>query len=132
MDKNNRKLQILYKYIKANTSAIWQHTLHTCPNRSKKPPRSTQKIIPFGKWRFREKEVRRMGQTQKRIRQKGQQDYRQKNKRGDTEKWIKLIALRFQAGGRHQKRPASLRAVGRESEMVMMDLAFLPIGETTF
>ena len=34
-----------------------------------------------------EKEVRRMGQKQNRIRQKEQQDYRQKNKAGYTEKW---------------------------------------------
>ena len=31
MDKNNRKLKILYKCIMANTSAIWQRTLHVSP-----------------------------------------------------------------------------------------------------
>ena len=50
----------------------------------------------------REKEVRRMGQKQKRIRQNSeQQDYAEEPeeiyKRG-----IKLAALRFQTGGRHQ------------------------------
>ena len=29
MDKSNKKLQILYKCITANTSAIWQHAAHT-------------------------------------------------------------------------------------------------------
>ena len=28
MDKSNRKLKILYEWIKANTSAMWQHRLH--------------------------------------------------------------------------------------------------------
>ena len=36
--------------------------------------------------RFREKEVRGMGQKLKRIRQKERQDYRQKNKRGGIER----------------------------------------------
>ena len=31
MYKNNRKLQILYKCIKTNASAIWQHMLHIPP-----------------------------------------------------------------------------------------------------
>ena len=39
-----------------------------------KKTRATQKSLPFGKWRFREKAVRRMGQKQKRIRQKQRQD----------------------------------------------------------
>ena len=30
--------------------------------------RATQKSLAFGKWRFRENKVRRMGQEQKRIR----------------------------------------------------------------
>ena len=33
MDKNNRKLKILYKRIKANTSAIWQNMLHISPTK---------------------------------------------------------------------------------------------------
>ena len=59
------------------------------PNRSKNKTktRATQTSLPFGKWRFREKEVRRMGKVQKGIRQKEQQDYWQNNKRGDIEKW---------------------------------------------
>ena len=44
------------------------------------------KSLPVGKWRFREKEVSRMGQKQKRIRQKSNRT-RQKNKNGDMEKW---------------------------------------------
>ena len=83
MDKNNCKLKILYKWIKANTSAIWHHMLHIPPIKilisqtlkQTKKTRATQKSLPFGKWRSREKEVRRMGQKQKKIRQKEQQDY---------------------------------------------------------
>ena len=62
-DKNNRKFKILYKFIKASTSAIWQHMLHIPPTKdspkrsNNKPTRATQKSLPFGKWRFREKEV---------------------------------------------------------------------------
>ena len=33
MDKNNCKLKILYKCIKTNTSAIWQHMLHIPPTK---------------------------------------------------------------------------------------------------
>ena len=33
MDKNNCKLKILYKCIKANTSAISQHMLHILPTK---------------------------------------------------------------------------------------------------
>ena len=62
MYKNNRTLKILYKCIKANTSAIWAayaaHTtnysthLLTTPKKTKEP-RATQNSLPFGKWRFR-------------------------------------------------------------------------------
>ena len=56
------------------------------PNRSKKKKktRATQKSLPFRKWRFRSDRTR------------------QKNKRGDIEKWdhCKLTALRFQRGWR--------------------------------
>ena len=45
---------------------------YSSPNHSKK--KATQKSLTFGKWRFREKEARRTGQKQKRIRQKEQQD----------------------------------------------------------
>ena len=62
MDKNNRKLKIPYKYIKANTGAIWQHMLHIPPTKifisqllkNKTEARATQKSLPFGNWRFRE------------------------------------------------------------------------------
>ena len=79
MDKKNCKKNLLNKCIKANTSALWQHMLHTyhqlkysSPNLSnkQKDQSRTKKPIPFGKWRFREKEVRKMNQKQKRIRQK--------------------------------------------------------------
>ena len=83
MDKSNRKLNILYKCIKANTSAIRQHNmLHIPPTKilipkplkNKTTKKATQKSLPFEKLRFREKEVRRMSQKQKRIRQNEQQD----------------------------------------------------------
>ena len=42
---------------------------YSFPNLSNetKKTRATQKSLPFGKWRFRGKEVRRMGQKQNRI-----------------------------------------------------------------
>ena len=90
MDKNKRKLKILYKCMNTNTtitSAICQHKLkYSSPNRSnKQETRATQKSLPFGKWRFRGKQIRRMGHKQKRIRQKLRKSNRtrQKNKRGD-------------------------------------------------
>ena len=79
MDENNRKLKIPYRCITANTSAMWQHMLHIPPTHLKtaqtnKTEKSHTKEPTFGKWRFREKEARRMGQKQKRRRQKEQQD----------------------------------------------------------
>ena len=82
---------------------------YSSPNRSnkQKKPRDAQKSLPFGKWRFREKEVRRTGQKKKNkteratglgIRTKGE----------IQKSGIKLKALKFQTGGRHQKSPASL------------------------
>ena len=53
MDKNNHQLKILYKCIKANTSAIWQQMLHisptkySSPNHLKKETRATQKKPTF-------------------------------------------------------------------------------------
>ena len=71
--------------------------------------RATQKSLPFGKWRFRENVLGRMGQRQNRIRQKEQQDYAEEQKRRYG---IKKKALRFQTGGeRHQKSPVSLSGV---------------------
>ena len=71
-------------HIKANyTSAIWQHVLHIPPTKiltakqNKQANKShTQEPTrqPFGKWRFREKDVKRMGTKQKRIRRKERQD----------------------------------------------------------
>ena len=46
---------------------------------------ATLKSLPFGKWRFREEEVRRMGQKQKRIRQKERQ--KKEQKRSYIYKW---------------------------------------------
>ena len=83
MDKNNRKLKLLlYKCIKAIMhkiipvpyGSIYHQLKYSSPNCSKnKQARTTQKSLPFGKWRFKEKEVRIMDQKQKRIRQKEQQ-----------------------------------------------------------
>ena len=41
MDKNNRKLQILYKCIQANTRALWQHNYaaHTANKKYSSPNR---------------------------------------------------------------------------------------------
>ena len=52
----------------AHTSNLGTHLL---TDQTNKKTRATQKILPFGKKRrFREKEVRRMGQKQNRVRQK--------------------------------------------------------------
>ena len=56
----------------AHTTTKNTHLL-TAQNKTKKI-RATQKSLPSGKWRFREKEVRRMGRKQKRIRQNQQQE----------------------------------------------------------
>ena len=80
MNKNNRKLKIIYKCIKA---VPYDSMLYTPPTKIliSKPHQkggvgveAIQKSLPFGKWSFREREFRRMGQKQKRIRQKEQQD----------------------------------------------------------
>ena len=117
MNKRNRKLKILYKCIKANTSAIIMaaYAAHTTnysthsllATQTKQKTRATQKILPFGKWRFKENEVRRMGQKQKLIRQKERQDFaEEKREEIYIEKWDKTDSPeRFQTGGRHQKSP---------------------------
>ena len=51
MDEINCKLKILHKYIKTNTSAMWQHILHstrllTAQTKTKKD-KSPQKCLPF-------------------------------------------------------------------------------------
>ena len=88
---NTRFLKSIYDYFKENgqkqsqiKKTIYMHkgvipvpygsiccTYHqlkySYPNRSRKTTtKATQKSLPFGKRRFREKEVRRMGQKQKR------------------------------------------------------------------
>ena len=55
--------------------SIWQHipptkVLISEALKQTKTTRVTQKSLPFGKWRFSEKGVGRMGQKQKSIRQK--------------------------------------------------------------
>ena len=74
VDKNDCNLKILYKCIKANTSPIWQHMLHIPPTKVLLTAQTKQKdkikSLLSGKWKFREKDVRRMGQKQKRIRDK--------------------------------------------------------------
>ena len=70
--------------------------------------------LPFGKWRmFEEKEIWRIGQRHKRIRQKCDRP-RQKTKRLNIEKWDQLATLRFQTRGRHRKCPGL--PLGREEE----------------
>ena len=54
----------------AHTTKYSTHLLTAQKNKT----RATQKRLPFGKWRFGENEVKRMGQKQKRIRPKEQQD----------------------------------------------------------
>ena len=69
---------------------IYYRLKYSSPNRSKnktKQNKSHKYSIPFGKWRFQKKKIRRMGQKQERIKQKERQHYGQKNKRGDIEKW---------------------------------------------
>ena len=75
------------------------------PNRSNnnKKTRITQKSLPFGKWRFREKEVRRMGQKQKMIKQKEQQDYAEEQERR-LERWDQTDRPEIPAGPRLNKR----------------------------
>ena len=68
MDKNYRKLKILYY---GSICCTYHQLKFACTNRSKK---EKEKMPTFGKWRFRGKEVKRMGHQQKRIRQKEQQD----------------------------------------------------------
>ena len=90
MDKSNRKLKRLYNYykyykcIKANTSAP---TTISSPNRSKKrKKRATQKSLPFGKSRFREKKDQEDGRKAEKDKTNSDRT-RQKNKRGGIEKW---------------------------------------------
>ena len=52
---------------------------------NKKDKSHRKEPTSFGKWRFRENEVRRMGQKQKRIRQKERHDWAE-----DEEIYIKM------------------------------------------
>ena len=86
MDKNNCKLKIIYinalipvphgsicytyqqlKYSSTNRSTPQKTTNKQNPTKPTTTTRATQKSLPFGNRRFREKEVRRLGQKQKRI-----------------------------------------------------------------
>ena len=110
------RLKILYKCIKANISAIWQHTLHIpptailiSPNRSKKErkkePHKTaylSKNWALGK-RSQENGPKAENDKTKSIRTK------QKNKRGDIEKSDQTESSEIPDRGRHQKSPASFR-----------------------
>ena len=67
---------------------------YSSPNRSKKPKkRATQQSLPFGKWKFGKKEVRRMGQKTERATGLDRRTREEIQKSG-----IKLTALRFQMG----------------------------------
>ena len=76
-----------------------------------KKTRATQNSLPFGKRRFREKEVRRMGQKQKRS----NRTYRQKNERGDIEKWDQTDSLRFQTS-ETPRSPFGGRQIDRQTD----------------
>ena len=104
MDKNNRKLKLLYKYIQANTSAICQHMLHIPPTKvhisqplkktttTKPQTRATQKSLQFGKWRLRKKKSGEWAQNRNRSDSKSNRT-REKNKTGDMEKWDQTESL---------------------------------------
>ena len=65
----NIKANIVIVFSNTSICYTYQQLKYSSPNRSKqnKKTMTTQKSLPFGKWRFREKEVRRMGQKQKRT-----------------------------------------------------------------
>ena len=80
--QNNGKFKIQHKCIKADTSATWQHRLHIPPTKvlssqllgkkQKQEPHKRAYLSENGG--LGEKEARRMGQRQKRIRQKERKD----------------------------------------------------------
>ena len=112
MDKNNHKLKILYKCIKAipvpysSICCTYHQLKYSSPDHSKKKGQERHKTAYLSEnGSFGGNEVRRMGQIRKGYDRKSNRT-RQKNKRGYIEKWyLKLTALRFQTGGRHQKSP---------------------------
>ena len=68
--------------IKNTIYAAQYHQLkYLFPNCSKEENKSHTKEPTFEKWGFNEKEVRRMGQNQKSIRQKQQQDQEEEQMR---------------------------------------------------
>ena len=90
MDKCNHKFTILYKWIMANTSAIWQHMPHIpptkSPNHSKTTPKSQTKEPTFRKMDVYGKRSQAGPKAEKDKTERATW-LRQKNKRGDTEKW---------------------------------------------
>ena len=107
MDKNNRKLKILYKCIKA--SAIWQHMLHIPPTKvliskpieqTNKKTRAIQKRLPlrkngnWGKKRYQENAPKAEKDKTERSTGLGRRTRDEILKSG-----IKLATLRFQIEG---------------------------------
>ena len=69
--------------------------------------RATQKSLPFGKWRFRENVLGRMGQRQNRIRQKEQHDYAEEQKRRYIWDQDESPEIPDRGGGRGLRNPQS-------------------------
>ena len=96
---------------------------YSSPNRSTTTTkRATQRSLPFRKWRFREKVVRRMGQKQKKDKTERAKGLRRRTREAEEipKSGIKLTALRFQTGGRHQKSPTSLQG-GQDVQITLCD-----------
>ena len=67
--------------------------------------RAAQKSLPFGKWSFRGKEVRRMGQKTERDKTERATGLGRRT-RGDKEKWDQTGSPEIpDRGGRRQKSP---------------------------
>ena len=77
--------------------------------------RAIQKSLPFGKWRFREKEFGRLGQKQKRIRQwirvTGLGQRTKEEIYNILEKWDHTESPEVRDRVRHQKYPPSLLGI---------------------
>ena len=56
---------------------------------------ATEKSLPLGKWKFRDKEVRRMGQKQKMVRQKEQQDQKAEEQKNTAPRPGKTLGCNF-------------------------------------
>ena len=87
MDKNNRKVKILYKCIKANTNPIWQHNTHLLTAKTKIKQEPHKRGYLSKNWGFREKQFRRMGQKQKKVSKTERATGLGRRTRGDIEKW---------------------------------------------